>query len=50
MSDSSSLLYELDYMADMFSKPGCVRAEYPIPSLCGVSYFEVIILCEGDEW
>ena len=53
LSDSSPLLYgdlELEYMGSMFSKPGCIRTDYPIPSLCQVYYFEVTILCKGDEW
>jgi hypothetical protein len=52
MRDSSPLLYgdlELEYIADMFSKPGCIRTDNPIPSLCRVFYFEVTILCKGDE-
>lgn len=53
VSDPSPLRYEdleLEYMADMFSKPGCARTDCPIPSRCQVYYFEVTILCKGDEW
>jgi len=52
MRDPSPLLYgdlELEYIGDMFSKPGCIRTDYPIPSLCRVYYFEVTVLCKGDE-
>jgi hypothetical protein len=52
VNDSSPLLdgdLEVEYCADMFSKPGCIRTDYPIPTLCRVYYFEVTILCQGDE-
>lgn len=53
VNDSSHLLkgdLELEYMADMFSKPGCIRTDHPIPNICQMYYFEVTILCKGDEW
>jgi hypothetical protein len=40
---------ELEYAGDMFSKIGAIRTNYPIPTSCRMYYFEITILCKGDE-
>jgi hypothetical protein len=53
--DSSHLLevteggLEIKYVGDLVSAVGSIRADYPIPSTCGWYYFEVRILCKGDD-
>ena len=53
--DSSHLLevtkggLEINYVGDLNSSVGSIRADYPIPSSCGRYYFEIMILCKGDD-
>jgi len=51
--DSSPLLdgdLELEYIGTMFSEPGSIRTDCAISCVLRVYYFEVTILCKGDEW
>ena len=40
---------EIRYSGDFLSPVGSIRADHPIPPSCGLYYFEVHILCKGDD-